>query len=75
MYLLLGFPVYLTGYKKVTSLSCNCKSSSVTMVQMRMEGFKKVHTGDDLERVIEKDDSNSSVTESDEGKEAAADIT
>ena len=35
---------------------------------MRMEGFKKVHTGDDLERVIEKDDSNSSVTESDEGK-------
>ena len=33
-----------------------------------MEGFKKVQTGDDLERVIEKDDSNSSVTESDEGK-------
>lgn len=30
------------------------------MVQMRMEGFKKL--GDDLERVIEKDDSNSSVT-------------
>ena len=27
---------------------------------MRMEGFKKL--GDDLERVIEKDDSNSSVT-------------
>ena len=34
---------------------------------MRMEGFKKI--SDDMERVIEKDDSNSSVTtESDEGK-------
>ncbi len=32
-----------------------------------MEGFKKI--GDDMERVIEKDDSNSSVTtESEEGK-------
>lgn len=41
------------------------------MVQMRMEGFKKLQhgTSDELERVIEKDDSNSSVTtESDEGK-------
>ena len=39
---------------------------------MRMEGFKKLQhggTADELERVIEKDDSNSSVTtESDEGK-------
>ena len=35
---------------------------------MRMEGFKKLG-GEDLERVIEKDDSNSSVTtDSDEGK-------
>lgn len=37
-------------------------------LQMRMEGFKKLG-GEDLERVIEKDDSNSSVTtDSDEGK-------
>ena len=39
---------------------------------MRYEGFKKLHTGqnpDDLMRVIEKDDSNSSVTtDSEEGK-------
>lgn len=39
---------------------------------MRMEGFKKLQHGmaaDELERVIEKDDSNSSMTtESDEGK-------
>ena len=34
-----------------------------------MEGFKKVPPGEDLERVIEKDDSNSSVTtESEDGK-------
>ena len=33
---------------------------------MRMEGFKKVH--EDLERVIEKDDSGSSMSGSDEGK-------
>lgn len=32
------------------------------MVQMRMEGFKKVKPTDDMERVIEKDDSNSSMT-------------
>ena len=31
-----------------------------------MEGFKKIH--EDMERVIEKDDSGSSVTGSDEGK-------
>src|SRR6218665_691750 len=37
--------------------------------QMRMEGFKKVKPSDDMERVIEKDDSNSSMTtEYDEGK-------
>ena len=35
---------------------------------MRMEGFKKI--SDDLERVIEKDDSNSSTTtESEDGKQ------
>lgn len=38
------------------------------MVQMRMEGFKKV-AAEDLERVIEKDDSNSSMTtDSEDGK-------
>ena len=36
--------------------------------QMRVEGFKKVAQEEDLLRVIEKDDSNSSVTESDEDK-------
>lgn len=43
----------------------------ISLFQVRYEGFKKLHTGhnpDDLMRVIEKDDSNSSVTtDSEEG--------
>ena len=40
---------------------------------MRMEGFKKL--GDDLERVIEKDDSNSSVTTETEDASKATPVT